>query len=187
LEGFRFSRKGYPGRIAFKDFIARYNIICNQGELKNERLDKSKCEIIFKKSNLELKTEYMIGVSKVFLKAGVEAKLEVLRNVYVDKIIGTVQAVGRGYLGRNNYKKLQEQSNASRLIQDNWRAYLKLKAWAWWELFSRSRPMIEVWKKEEERKKQQKMLDDLKKQIKEEQESRSKIENEKKKIYKMKF
>jgi len=180
LEGIRISRKGYPGRIAFKDFIQRYNLLCSQNELQNEKLDKSKADIILKKSNLEYKTEYMIGLTRVFLKAGVEAKLEQLRNVYVDKICVVIQGAGRGYLARNNYKKLQEQVNAIRLVQDNWRAYLKLKSWSWWELFSRSRPMIEVWKKEEERRKQLKAIEELKAQIKTEQEARQKTEQEKK-------
>jgi len=96
----------------------------------------------------------MLGLTKVFLKTGVEAKLERLRDEYVDKIIVTVESAARAYLARLNYKKLQDQLNAIKLIQDNWRTFSKLRSWSWWELFTRSRPQVDLYNQELERKKE---------------------------------
>jgi len=123
----------------------------------------------------------MLGLTKVFLKTGVEAKLEKLRDIYVDKIIVIVQSAARGCLGRLNYKKLQEQLNAIKLIQDNWRTFSKLRSWSWWELFTRSRPQVDLYNQEQERLKKLKAIQELKDQIQSEKDAKAKFEEEKKK------
>lgn len=55
------------------------------------------------------KAEYRLGITKVFFKAGVLAKLEDLRDEKLSKIISMFQAHIRGYLMRKAYKKLQDQ------------------------------------------------------------------------------
>jgi len=122
----------------------------------------------------------MLGLTKVFLKTGVEAKLERLRDEYVDKIIITVEAAARAYLARLNYKKLQDQLNAIKLIQDNWRTFSKLRSWSWWELFTRSRPQVDLYNQELERKKKLQAIQELKDQIQSEKDAKSRFEEEKK-------
>jgi len=53
--------------------------------------------------------EYRLGLTKVFFRAGVLGMLEDMRDERLSKIIANFQARIRGYIIRNNYKKLQEQ------------------------------------------------------------------------------
>ena len=53
--------------------------------------------------------EYRLGHTKVFFRAGVLGMLEDMRDERLSKIIANFQARIRGYIIRQNYKKLQEQ------------------------------------------------------------------------------
>jgi myosin heavy subunit len=50
--------------------------------------------------------------------------------------------------GRNFHKRTQ-QLNAIRIIQRNCAAYLKLRNWQWWRLYTKVKPLLEVTKQEE--------------------------------------
>jgi len=78
-----------------------------------------------------------------------------------------------------NYKALEDRSNAIIMIQNNFRSYQKLSQWPWWTVISKSRPLIELWKEQEEKERLQKAINDLKKQIEDENEKKKKIETEK--------
>jgi myosin protein heavy chain len=51
-------------------------------------------------------------------------------------------------LNRNFHKRTQ-QLNAIRIIQRNCAAYLKLRNWQWWRLYTKVKPLLEVTKQEE--------------------------------------
>lgn len=61
----------------------------------------------------------------------------------------SLQAFCRGYLARRNYQKRLQQLNAIRIIQRNCSAYLKLRNWQWWRLYTKVKPLLEVTKQEE--------------------------------------
>jgi len=155
-EGLRVARKGYPGRLEFPYFIQRYSLLTGENELKQYNTNKDKANAIIKKAGLVQKKEYFTGKTKVFFKVGVETKLERMRDAYVDKIIICVQAASKGYLARLEYKRLLEQVESIKIIQNNWRAFNQLKSWVWWDLLQSSRPQVEFWKQEQERLKQEK-------------------------------
>jgi len=71
----------------------------------------------------------------------------------ISTIIVRIQAASRGYLAQQQYKALEERSNAIIMIQNNFRSYQKLSQWPWWTVISKARPLIEIWKQEEEKKK----------------------------------
>lgn len=48
------------------------------------------------------------------------------------------------------YQKLLEQSRAIRVLQSNVRAYLKLRNWPWWRLFTKVKPLLQVTAQEDE-------------------------------------
>jgi myosin protein heavy chain len=52
------------------------------------------------------------------------------------------------FLNRNFHKRTQ-QLNAIRIIQRNCAAYLKLRNWQWWRLYTKVKPLLEVTKQEE--------------------------------------
>lgn len=52
-------------------------------------------------------------------------------------------------MARRNYQKRLQQLNAIRIIQRNCSAYLKLRNWQWWRLYTKVKPLLEVTKQEE--------------------------------------
>ena len=52
-------------------------------------------------------------------------------------MIVAFQAECRAALARKLYSRKMQQSNAIRVIQRNGLAYLKLRNWQWWRLFTK--------------------------------------------------
>ena len=44
-----------------------------------------------------------------------------------------------------NYQKRVQQLNAIRILQRNCAAYLKLRNWQWWRLYTKVKPLLQVW------------------------------------------
>ena len=43
-----------------------------------------------------------------------------------------------------NYVKRTQQLNAIRILQRNCAAYLKLRNWQWWRLYTKVKPLLQV-------------------------------------------
>merc|ERR1712228_464555 len=100
-------------------------------------------------------------------RAGVLAHLEEERDLRITDLVVKFQAYCRGLLARRNYQKRVQQLNAIRILQRNCAAYLKLRNWQWWRLYTKVKPLLQVTKqeeklvqKEEELKSAQQILDD---------------------------
>ena len=48
-----------------------------------------------------------------------------------------------------NYQRRLQQLSAIRIIQRNCAAYLKLRNWQWWRLFTKVKPLLQVTNNEE--------------------------------------
>jgi len=116
-----------------------------------------------KKCDLKTPDDYQLGLSKVFFKSGKEAIVEKRREEKISTIIVRIQAAARGYLAQLNYKILEDRYNAIVMIQNNYRSFQKLSSWPWWTVISKSRPLIELWKEQEEKQRLQDAINDLKK------------------------
>lgn len=88
---------------------------------------------------------YRIGQSKIFLRAGVLAQLEEERDTKLAGLIIRFQAHCRAFLARRFYQRRVEQSNAIRVLQRNGLAWLKLRNWQWWRLYTKVKPLLQVW------------------------------------------
>ncbi|KAF3846928.1 hypothetical protein F7725_004006 [Dissostichus mawsoni] len=111
---------------------------------------KQACERMIKALELDLNL-FRIGQSKIFFRAGVLAHLEEERDLKITDIIIYFQAVCRGYLARKSFAKKQQQLSALKVLQRNCAAYLKLKHWQWWRLFTKCvKPLLQVTRQEEE-------------------------------------
>uniref|UniRef100_A0A2K6EVJ4 Myosin heavy chain 14 n=1 Tax=Propithecus coquereli TaxID=379532 RepID=A0A2K6EVJ4_PROCO len=86
---------------------------------------------------------------KIFFRAGVLAQLEEERDLKVTDIIVSFQAAARGYLARRAFQKRQQQQSALRVMQRNCAAYLKLRHWQWWRLFTKVKPLLQVTRQDE--------------------------------------
>merc|ERR1719210_1970911 len=92
---------------------------------------------------------FRIGQSKIFFRAGVLAQLEEERDVRITELVVKFQAYCRGLLARRNYQKKVQQLNAIRILQRNCAAYLKLRNWQWWRLYTKVKPLLQVTKNDE--------------------------------------
>ncbi|KAL8616918.1 hypothetical protein ACOMHN_041837 [Nucella lapillus] len=148
LEGIRICRQGFPNRILFQEFRQRYEILTPNAIPRGFMDGKKAVEKMI--ASLELDGNlFRIGQSKIFFRAGVLAHLEEERDLKLTDIIVQFQALARGLLARRNYQKRLQQINAIRVIQRNCAAYLKLRNWQWWRLFTKVKPLLSVTGQEE--------------------------------------
>ncbi|XP_067437018.1 myosin-9a isoform X1 [Thunnus thynnus] len=149
LEGIRICRQGFPNRIVFQEFRQRYEILTPNSIPKGFMDGKQACVLMIKALELDSNL-YRIGQSKVFFRAGVLAHLEEERDMKITDVIISFQAWCRGYVARKAFAKRQQQLTAMKVIQRNCAAYLKLRNWQWWRLFTKVKPLLQVTRQEEE-------------------------------------
>ncbi|NXU78031.1 MYH9 protein, partial [Oreotrochilus melanogaster] len=149
LEGIRICRQGFPNRVVFQEFRQRYEILTPNAIPKGFMDGKQACVLMIKALELD-NNLYRIGQSKVFFRAGVLAHLEEERDLKITDVIIGFQACCRGYLARKAFAKRQQQLTAMKVLQRNCAAYLKLRNWQWWRLFTKVKPLLQVSRQEEE-------------------------------------
>uniref|UniRef100_A0A8C9VCM3 Myosin heavy chain 10 n=1 Tax=Scleropages formosus TaxID=113540 RepID=A0A8C9VCM3_SCLFO len=170
LEGIRICRQGFPNRIIFQEFRQRYEILTPNAIPKGFMDGKQACERMIRALELDPNL-FRIGQSKIFFRAGVLAHLEEERDLKITDIIIYFQSVCRGYLARKSFAKKQQQLSALKVLQRNCAAYLKLRHWQWWRLFTKVKPLLQVTRQEEEMQAKDEELVKVK-------ERQSKVENE---------
>ncbi|XP_063292215.1 myosin-10-like [Pelobates fuscus] len=148
LEGIRICRQGFPNRIIFQEFRQRYEILTPNAIPKGFMDGKQACHIMIKALELDPNL-YRLGQSKIFFRAGVLAHLEEERDLKITDIIVLFQAAARGYLARKAFMKKQQQMSALKVVQRNCAAYLKLRHWQWWRLFTKVKPLLQVTRQDE--------------------------------------
>ncbi|XP_072339298.1 myosin-10 isoform X2 [Scyliorhinus torazame] len=149
LEGIRICRQGFPNRIVFQEFRQRYEILTPNSIPKGFMDGKQACERMIHALELDPNL-FRIGQSKIFFRAGVLAHLEEERDLKITDIIILFQAICRGYLARKAFSRKQQQLSALKVLQRNCAAYLKLRHWQWWRLFTKVKPLLQVTRQEEE-------------------------------------
>ncbi|XP_071814325.1 uncharacterized protein [Apostichopus japonicus] len=148
LEGIRICRQGFPNRIVFQEFRQRYELLTPNAIPKGFMDGRKAVEKMI--TDLELDPNlYRIGQSKIFFRAGVLAHLEEERDLKLTDIIVRFQAHCRGVLARRLFQKRMQQLSAIRIIQRNCLAYLKLRNWQWWRLFTKVKPLLQVTRQDE--------------------------------------
>merc|ERR1719350_2751347 len=148
LEGIRICRQGFPNRIPFQEFRQRYELLTPNVIPKGFMDGKKACENMITALELD-RNLYRIGQSKIFFRAGVLAHLEEERDLRITDLVVKFQAYCRGLLARRNYVKRTQQLNAIRILQRNCAAYLKLRNWQWWRLYTKVKPLLQVTKNDE--------------------------------------
>ncbi|KAK4297847.1 hypothetical protein Pmani_029765 [Petrolisthes manimaculis] len=150
LEGIRICRKGFPNRMLYPDFKNRYKILASQ-EMSVIPDDKKAAQVCFDKAGLD-KELYRLGKTKVFFRAGALGILEEVRDDRLSRMVAWLQAWVRGYIGRQSYKKLQEQRVALEVVQRNLRKFLQMRTWPWYNLWQKVKPLLNVTRIEDEMK-----------------------------------
>ncbi|XP_060744368.1 unconventional myosin-XVIIIa isoform X1 [Tachysurus vachellii] len=154
LDALRIYRQGYPDHMVFSEFRRRFDVLAPHLTKKHGRNyivtdEKRVVEELLEFLELE-KSSYHMGLSRVFFRAGVLAKLEEQRDLQTRRNITLFQATCRGYLARQAFKKRKIQDLAIRCIQKNIKKNRGVKDWPWWKVFTTVRPLIQVQLSEEQ-------------------------------------
>ncbi|NXA00221.1 MY18A protein, partial [Nesospiza acunhae] len=148
LDALRMYRQGYPDHMVFAEFRRRFDVLAPHLTKKHGRNyivvdEKRAVEELLESLDLE-KSSYHMGLSRVFFRAGSLARLEEQRDTQTSRNITLFQAVCRGFLARQHFKKRKIQDLAIRCVQKNIKKNKGVKDWPWWKLFTTVRPLIEV-------------------------------------------
>merc|ERR1712168_1761695 len=154
LEGIRICRKGFPSRMLFQDFRQRYQILAASAIPTGFVDGKVAADKLIEALQLD-ESEFRVGLTKVFFRAGIVGELEDMRDERLSKIISQFQAYCKGHLMRIEYKKMCDQRIGMAVIQRNVRKYLFLRNWTWWKLYCQVLPMLSIVRAEDEMKKAQ--------------------------------
>lgn len=120
--------------------------------------ESTKVKKIIEKLNLKT-SQYKLGRTKIFFRQGILADIEDLRDIKIGEIMKTIQSRIREKLEiyKSNLQEIKKSS--SKLILKNAKIYLNLSRWAWWKLYLKVKPLLDVNKKEN-------LINDLNKKIK---------------------
>jgi myosin protein heavy chain len=151
LEGIRIVRKGYPSRVLFHEFRQRYQIL-TPGAIPGGFVDSAKAATLMLETMQLHESEFRVGHTKIFFKAGVLAQLEEERDRKLSSTLLGLQAYCRGYLARLAFKYHVGDHQAVDIIQRNVRIFLKLRDWPWWRLYCRIKPMLKEMQKKQDSK-----------------------------------
>lgn len=163
LDAIRVHKQGFPEHITYSEFRRRFELLAppEHHSLHPVLDEKKTVEKLLENIDID-KSLYRLGLSQIFLRSGTLSILENQRDEKLNDVIVQFQARCRGYLSRNNYKKLKVQDMAIRCIQRNVRKFLAIHSWSWWRLLVKVLPLLNVHRTEEELRAKTEELENLK-------------------------
>ncbi|GLJ12586.1 hypothetical protein SUGI_0194010 [Cryptomeria japonica] len=120
LEAVRISCAGYPTRRAYDEFLDRFGILV-QKLLDGHCDEKLAVEELLQKFNL---SNYQLGKTKVFLRAGQMAELDARRAEVINNAAKIIQRALRTFIA---WKEFNRKRKAALKIQTYWRGWLGRK------------------------------------------------------------
>ncbi|KAM6345415.1 LOW QUALITY PROTEIN: myosin-3-like [Alca torda] len=156
LEGIRICRKGFPNKILYGDFKQSsvitflYRLLNSSVIPEGQFIDSKKaCEKLLSSIVID-HTQYKLGHTKVFFKAGLLSVLEEMRDDCLGQLITQTQALCRGYLRRLELKRMLDRRESIFCIQYNIRAFMNVKHWPWMKLYFKIKPLLKSVETEKE-------------------------------------
>merc|ERR1711902_252015 len=155
LAGIAICRLGFPNKLLYPDFKARYNILA-AGAVAKAKNDKSAAGAVMDIVKLD-KEKFRLGHTKVFFRAGILGWMEEQRENKIGSVLAWLQSGARGKASRMQFKKLQDQKLALYSCQRAIRSYMMAKTWLWLQLWLSIKPNLKCtqfgkYKKEYEEK-----------------------------------
>ena len=141
LEGIRICMRGFPNRLPYADFKKRYSILA-RGIVSESTDEKKAAETIIKNTAAFDKERYRPGHTKVFFRAGALAVLEEVRDDIVTDLICKLQGTVKGRKSRKLYEERVNKREMIKVAQRNFRKFLKMKNWKWFNLIRFTKPLI---------------------------------------------
>ncbi|XP_070131413.1 unconventional myosin-XVIIIb [Equus caballus] len=179
LEALRLHRAGYADHMGLTRFRRRFQaldpLLMKKLMLATERIDERKAvEELLQTLDLEKKA-VAVGHSQVFLKAGVVSRLEKQREKMLIHSIVFFQATCKGFLSRQEFKKLKIHRLAAQRIQKNMAVFLAVKDWPWWKLLGSLRPRLSTAIGDEQLHAKEEELTMLRKKLERSEKSRNEL------------
>ncbi|KAI4890434.1 hypothetical protein NFI96_010803 [Prochilodus magdalenae] len=148
LPALQLYRTGYPEHMSLSDFRCRYQalsppVMKRYGSVFITPDERKAVEELLIELDLDKKS-IVLGASRVFMKRGVLASLDVQRDGLVSSWLVQMQAACLGHLARQMYRRMKVQQMAVSCIQRNLRALTAVASWSWWKLLCKVRPLLDV-------------------------------------------
>merc|ERR1712066_363268 len=140
LEGIRICMRGFPNRIIYPDFKARYAIL-GAAEIASSSDNKTAVYALLDKIEFS-RDRYRLGHTKVFFRAGALAGLEEARDDIVLKLVRWLQGQCLGHLKRQVFQTKEDQRELMKVVQRNFRKFMTLRSWGWFIIIQKTRPLI---------------------------------------------
>merc|ERR1719150_1893951 len=150
LEGIRICMRGFPNRMLYPDFKARYAIL-GAAEIASSSDNKTAVYALLDKVEFS-RDRYRLGHTKVFFRAGALAGLEEARDNIVLKLLRFLQAECHSYNRLKTFRIKRDQRELMKVIQRNFRKFATLRNWGWFIIIQKTRPLIGQINLEEELK-----------------------------------
>ncbi|EXJ83919.1 myosin heavy chain [Capronia coronata CBS 617.96] len=176
LEGIRIARTGFPNRLTFAEFRSRYEVLCEN--MPKGYLGGQEAATIMLSCLKMDASNYRVGLTKVFFRAGVLADLEEQRDSLIRDIMSRFQSIARGFMQRRVAFKQLYRAEATRVIQRNLNVYLDLQANPWWRLFVRMKPLLGATRTASEVKKRDEKIEQLNNKMRQEAAEKHRIDDE---------
>merc|ERR1719323_2602763 len=144
LAGIAICRLGFPNKLLYPDFKARYNILA-AGAVAKAKNDKSAAGAVMTAIKLDPE-KFRLGHTKVFFRAGILGFMEETREDKIGSVLAMLQAQARGKASRLVFKKMQDQKLALYCLQRTIRNYRIGKTWLWWTLWLAIKPNLKCTK-----------------------------------------
>merc|ERR1712141_979529 len=140
LEGIRVCMLGFPNRMLYRDYKARYQVLGAE-ILATAGNDKDGVYALMDKIAFE-REKFRCGHTMVFFRAGALAALEEARDGIVLKLVRWMQGQAFGRIRRVAYQKKADQRELMKVIQRNFRKYMILRSWGWFVIIQKTKPLV---------------------------------------------
>merc|ERR1711953_1605300 len=140
LEGIRVCMLGFPNRMLYRDYKARYMVLVAE-LLAKAANDKEGVYALMDKIAFE-REKFRCGHTMVFFRAGALAALEEARDGIVLKLVRWMQGQAFGRIRRKAYQKKADQRELMKVIQRNFRKYMVLRSWGWFVIIQKTKPLV---------------------------------------------
>merc|ERR1711992_180996 len=140
LAGIAICRKGFPNKMLYPEFKARYNILAAAAVAKAKN-DKAAAGAVMNIVKFDPE-KYRLGHTKVFFRAGQLGKMEEIREDKIGSVLSWLQSGARGKASRMKFKKLQDQKLALYACRRAIRMYMTAKTWLWAQVWLAIKPNL---------------------------------------------
>merc|ERR1712066_228461 len=144
LAGIAICRAGFPNKVPYPEFKARYNIMAARAVAKAKN-DKAAAGAVMDVIKLD-KEKFRLGHTKVFFRAGILGFMEEAREDKIGSVLSWLQAGARGKASRMQFKKLQDQKLALYSLQRAIRNFMMAKTWPWMKIWLAIKPTLKCTK-----------------------------------------